>query len=250
MTSPPALVLRGLTRIYGDGETAVTSLADLDLELARGSLTAVMGPSGSGKTTLLNLIAGLDAPTRGAIVLAGEDVSGWAAPRRARLRRQRIGVIFQGFELLPYLTAAQNVGLPHRLAGSRPDARRVAELLAAVGLADRADAFPAELSGGQQQRVAIARALLAGPELVLADEPTGALDSSAGRAVLSLLRTAVGEHGATVLMATHDPAAAALSDRVVFLLDGRIVGRQERPTAPVIAEWLAELDRRVERVAS
>jgi putative ABC transport system ATP-binding protein len=247
----PALEVRALTRTYGSGDHGVTALNDVDLSLPRASFTAVMGPSGSGKSTLLNLVAGLDVPTGGAIALAGEDTTGWSEARRTRMRRDHIGIVFQGFQLVPYLTAEQNVGLPVRLAGRRPDRRRVAQLLADVGLGNRAGHLPGQLSGGQQQRVAIARSLVADPALVLADEPTGALDTIGGRVVLGLLRAAVDSGARTVLMVTHDPNAAAYADRVVFLVDGRLAGQMQHPTASAVADQMAHLDQLVgSRVAS
>jgi putative ABC transport system ATP-binding protein len=249
-TTTPALEVRGLARTYGDGSAAVRALDGVDLAFAPGSSTAVMGPSGSGKSTLLTCAAGLERPTEGRVLVAGEDLTDWDEEDRARLRRERIGFVFQGFHLMPYLTAEQNVGLPQRLAGRRPDRARVHELLARVGLADRAGHLPAELSGGQQQRVAIARALVADPAVVLADEPTGALDSATAHEVLTLLRTCVEDLGQTVVMVTHDPVAAAYADTVVFLVDGRVAGTMARPTADAVAGQLAHLDELVLGAAS
>jgi putative ABC transport system ATP-binding protein len=241
----PALQVIDLTRTYGTGAGAVTALAGVDLAFDRGSFTAVMGPSGSGKSTFLGCVAGLEPPTSGRVLVDGQDVTDWDEDARTRLRRERIGFVFQGFHLLPYLTAEQNVGLPLRLAGRRPDRARVRDLLTRVGLADRAGHLPTALSGGQQQRVAIARALVAEPAVVLADEPTGALDSTTAREVLGLLRRSVDELGQTVAMVTHDPVAASYADRVVFLVDGRVAGRMDRPTADAVAGQMAHLDQLV-----
>ncbi|QIG44372.1 ABC transporter ATP-binding protein [Nocardioides anomalus] len=241
----PALEVRGLTRTYGDGSAAVRALAGVDLAFPARSWTAVMGPSGSGKSTLLTCAAGLDRPTSGRVLVAGEDLTDWSEEDRTRFRRERIGFVFQGFHLMPYLTAEQNVGLPVRLAGHRPDRARVRGLLARVGLAERGGHLPGELSGGQQQRVAIARAMVTDPAVVLADEPTGALDSVSAHEVLGLLREAVDDLGQTVVMVTHDPVAAAAADSVVFLVDGRVAGTMARPTAEAVAGQLAHLDQLV-----
>ncbi|MFE4001098.1 ABC transporter ATP-binding protein [Nocardioides sp. YIM B13467] len=241
----PALEVTGLTRTYGAGAAAVHALNGLDLACAPGTFTAVMGPSGSGKSTFLTCAGALEQPTGGRVVIAGQDVTELTEAHRTRLRRERIGFVFQGFHLLPYLTAEQNVALPLRLAGSRIDAaarRRIRELLDRVGLGDRIGHLPAQLSGGQQQRVAIARAVVTGPDIVLADEPTGALDSHTAASVLALLRSLVRELGATVVMVTHDPVAAAYADSVVFLVDGRAVGRMENPAAEAVAGQMAHLD--------
>ncbi|WP_426241837.1 ABC transporter ATP-binding protein [Nocardioides sp. LHG3406-4] len=237
-----ALSVRDLTRSFGEGEHAVQALRGVSLDLPAGSFTAIMGPSGSGKSTLLSCMAGLDSPTSGSVTVEDDDVTGWSEARRTVLRRNRLGIVFQHFQLIPYLTAEQNVGLPVRLAGRRPDRRRVASLLDAVGLTGRGGHLPGELSGGQQQRVAIARALVNEPAVVLADEPTGALDSQSARSVLALLRGLVDQAGQTVLMVTHDPVAAAYADRVVFLVDGTEAGRMTSPTADAVATQLAHLD--------
>ena len=242
MNSTSALEVRGLTRTYGEGPGAVTALAGVDLAFATGTFTAVMGPSGSGKSTFLNCAAGLERPTDGRVLVAGQDITEWDEDDRTRLRRERIGFVFQGFHLLPYLTAEQNVGLPLRLAGHRPDPARVSAALERVGLGDRAGHLPDALSGGQQQRVAIARALVAEPAVLVADEPTGALDSATARGVLGLLRDSVDTLGQTVVMVTHDPGAASYADIVVFLVDGRIAGRMSQPTAEAVAGQLAHLD--------
>jgi len=238
---PGAVQLWSVSRIYGRGERAVTALDDVSLELAAGTFTAVMGPSGSGKSTLLQCAAGLDRPTTGRVFIAGTDLTGLSETRRTLLRRELIGFVFQSFNLMPSLTAAQNVELPTRLAGRRPDPAAVLAALAAVGLADRARHRPAELSGGQQQRVAIARALAVHPKVLFADEPTGALDTATGHGVLRLLRDLADRHGQTIVMVTHDPVAASFADRVLFLADGRIVGELTEPTAEAIATRMTRL---------
>ena len=228
MTGPdavrPVLRLRGVSRIHGVGEAEVTALADTDLDVLPGELVAVMGPSGSGKSTLLNLAGALDAATTGQVVIEGEDVATLTPDALAALRRRRIGFVFQDFNLIPSLTAAENVALPLELDGTRPKAARRAALdaLAQVGLPELADRYPDHMSGGQQQRVAIARALVGTRRLVLADEPTGALDSHTGEAVLQVLRDRC-DAGAAGLLVTHEARHAAWADRVIFLRDGRIV---------------------------
>jgi putative ABC transport system ATP-binding protein len=253
-THPPtpevALEVRGLARTYGEGAGAVRALAGVDLAFPSGSFTAVMGPSGSGKSTFLTCAAGLERPTEGRVLVAGQDLTDWSEADRTRFRRERVGFVFQGFHLMPYLTAEQNVGLPQRLAGHRPDRTRVRALLARVGLAERGGHLPSELSGGQQQRVAIARALVTDPAVILADEPTGALDSATAHEVLGLLRDCVDQLHQTVVMVTHDPVAAAAADRVVFLVDGRVAGSMAQPTADAVAGQLAHLDELVTGVAS
>ncbi|GAA1575027.1 ABC transporter ATP-binding protein [Dactylosporangium maewongense] len=227
--------LEAVTRRYGKN----TALDAVTVAFARGTFTAVMGPSGSGKSTLLQCAAGLDRPDAGRITVAGQDLTGLSERRLTLLRRERIGFVFQAFNLLPALTARQNVGLPMRLAGRRPDRATVDRALAAVGLADRAGHRPQQLSGGQQQRVAIARALVTRPAVLFADEPTGALDTNTGRDVLRLLRDLVDEHHQTIVMVTHDPAAAAYADRVLFLTDGRLSGSLSAPTASAVIEMMA-----------
>jgi putative ABC transport system ATP-binding protein len=212
-----------LVRRYGDGDTAVHALRGVSLAIERGKLTAVMGPSGSGKSTLMHILAGLDKPTSGEVTVAGVDVTGLDDTELTKLRRDHIGFIFQFFNLLPMLTAAENIALPLKLAGGRPDEGWLAELIATVGLGERLSHRPSELSGGQQQRVAVARALVSRPSVVFADEPTGNLDSTTGGEILRLLRRSVDELGQTTVMVTHDAHAAAIADRVVFLADGHIV---------------------------
>jgi len=242
MTQTPALSVHDLTRVYGSDSAAVTALDGVDLTIRTGTFTAVMGPSGSGKSTFLNCAAGLERPSGGRVLIDGQDITDWDENDRTRLRRERIGFVFQGFHLMPYLTAEQNVGLPLRLAGHRQDRDRIRGLLDRVGLTDRGRHLPGALSGGQQQRVAIARALVTDPAVVLADEPTGALDSTTARGVLELLRNSVDALGQTVLMVTHDPVSAAYADSVVFLVDGRVAGKMDRPTADAVAGQMAHLD--------
>jgi len=201
-----------------------------------------MGPSGSGKSTLLQCAAGLVHPTSGRVVVAGRDLTGLSETQLTLLRRELIGFVFQAFNLVPSLTAEQNIGLPLRLAGHRPNRSAVAAVLSAVGLADRARSRPGELSGGQQQRVAIARALITRPAVLFADEPTGALDTATSRDVLSLLRGLISANGQTIVMVTHDPVAASSADRVVFVADGRIIGELAHPTAETVAMRMARLE--------
>jgi putative ABC transport system ATP-binding protein len=217
-----AVQLWSVRRVYGSGQQAVTALDGVTLGFPRGTFTAVMGPSGSGKSTLLQCAAGLDRPTEGKVVIAGTDLGPLDEHARTLLRRRRVGFVFQAFNLVSALTAEQNVALPLRLAGRRPGPEQVRAALNAVGLGNRARHRPAELSGGQQQRVAIARALITQPDVVFADEPTGALDTRASRDVMALLRDLADAHGRTVIMVTHDAAAASYADRVVFLADGRV----------------------------
>ncbi|MFI6686284.1 ABC transporter ATP-binding protein [Streptomyces sp. NPDC050485] len=238
---PPAIELRAVARSYGRGATAVQALRGVDLALARGSFTAVMGPSGSGKSTFLQCAAGLDRPSSGQVLLGGEEITRFSEDRLTKLRRARIGFVFQSFNLLPSLTVLQNVLLPQRLAGERQDVRRARQLLAEVGLPEHASRRPGQLSGGQQQRVAIARALITGPEVVFADEPTGALDTRSAQEVLGLLRRAVDTMGATVVMVTHDPVAASHADHVLFLADGALAGSLWRPDPRSVAERMAAL---------
>jgi putative ABC transport system ATP-binding protein len=214
---------RALTRSYGEGSTTVEALRGVDLEVRAGELVAVMGPSGSGKSTLMHLLAGLDKPTSGSVTIAGTELSGLDDGALTRLRREHIGFIFQFFNLLPMLSAEENVVLPLSIAGEKPDESWVAELLSTVGLAQRREHRPSELSGGEQQRVAIARALVTRPTILLADEPTGNLDSRTGREILELMRGSVDAYGQTTIMVTHDPRAASIADRILFIADGRLV---------------------------
>jgi putative ABC transport system ATP-binding protein len=241
ITVPPSTTghpveLGALSKHFGSGEGAVTALDSVDLAFARGTLTAIMGPSGSGKSTLLHCAAGLERPTSGRVVLDGTDLTGLDETGLTLLRRDRIGFVFQSFNLVSALTAEQNVALPLRLAGRRPDPAALAAALDEVGLARRARHRPSALSGGQQQRVAIARALIGDPAVVFADEPTGALDTRTSWHVLTLLRRLVEERGQTIIMVTHDPVAASFADRVVLLADGRVADElTERTSATVIA---------------
>jgi putative ABC transport system ATP-binding protein len=238
---PPAVELRAVRRLHGRGDSAVQALRGVDLVLPRGSFTAVMGPSGSGKSTFLQCAAGLDRPSSGEVLLGGEEITRLSENRLTELRRSRIGFVFQSFNLLPSLTVQQNVLLPQRLAGQRQDRRLAKELLAQVGLEEHGGRRPGQLSGGQQQRVAIARALVTRPEVVFADEPTGALDTRTAQEVLGLLRRAVDSMGATIVMVTHDPVAASHADRVLFLADGALAGTLERPDPQSVADRMIRL---------
>jgi putative ABC transport system ATP-binding protein len=244
VSSAAAVTATAVTRRYGDGESAVDALRGVSLAVPTGQFTAVMGPSGSGKSTLMHLLAGLDTPTAGRIVVGGEDITAMNDRRLTRLRRKHIGFVFQSFNLLPTLTAEENILLPLAIAGRRPERATVDALLERMGLTDRRRHRPAELSGGQQQRVAIARALIAEPTILFADEPTGNLDSGAGAEVLRVLRDAVELDRQTTLMVTHDPRAAAVADRVLFLADGRIVADLPEPTE---GEILAAMKEATER---
>ncbi|HET7044079.1 MAG TPA: ABC transporter ATP-binding protein [Gaiellaceae bacterium] len=237
MTTPPAIVSASkITRRYGEGDAAVDALRGIDLDVEQGKLTAVMGPSGSGKSTLMHILAGLDKPTEGTVTIAGEEIVSMGDNELTRLRRKHIGFVFQFFNLLPMLTAEENVKLPLSVAGEKVDDAWFDELVRKVGLADRLKHRPAELSGGQQQRVAVARSLVAKPTVVFADEPTGNLDSKTGEEILNLLRDSSDSYGQTIVMVTHDPRAAAIADRVLFLADGQIVqDRTELTAADVLA---------------
>jgi len=233
--------LEQVSKVYGRGESAIIALDAVSVGIPSGSFTAVMWPSGSGKSTFLHCAAGLDSPTSGAVRLGGVDVGGLSEAKRTALRRERIGFVFQAFNLLPSLTVEQNMALPLRLAGRRPDRAWTREVVERVGLGARLKHRPGQLSGGQQQRVAIARALLTRPEVVFADEPTGALDTRTGGAILALLRHVVDALGQTVVMVTHDPLAAAHADRVLYLADGAVVAADEAPTADAVAERMTHL---------
>jgi putative ABC transport system ATP-binding protein len=230
-TAPPSVPVaaRALTRRYGEGSTAVDALRGVDLDVRAGELVAVMGPSGSGKSTLMHLLAGLDKPTAGTVTIAGTELSALGDAALTRLRREHIGFIFQFFNLLPMLDAEENVVLPLSIAGEKPEAAWVAELMSKVGLQARRSHRPSELSGGEQQRVALARALINQPAIVLADEPTGNLDSKNSEIVLKMLRHSNQELGQTVLMITHNPEAAAYGDRVIHMRDGEIVDAEKDP---------------------
>ncbi|HEV7964507.1 MAG TPA: ABC transporter ATP-binding protein [Actinoplanes sp.] len=229
-------------KTYGSGPTKVTALRDVTIAFPTASFTAVMGPSGSGKSTLLHCAAGLDRPTTGSVVVGGVELDGLGETALTRLRRDRIGFVFQAFNLLPSLTAEQNVGLPLRLAGRKPDGEEISTVLGEVGLADRAGHRPSELSGGQQQRVAIARALVTRPAVVFADEPTGALDTTTSRDVLGMLRGLVDHRGQTIVMVTHDPVAASYADNVVFFADGMVAGELAGPTPAMVAARMTHLE--------
>jgi putative ABC transport system ATP-binding protein len=235
---------RDVVRTYGEGDTTVAALRGVTLDIARGQLTAVMGPSGSGKSTLMHILAGLDTPTSGQVTVADQDVTGMGDDELTRLRRDHIGFIFQFFNLLPMLTAAENIALPLKLAGGRPDPVWLAELIQTVGLGDRLSHRPSELSGGQQQRVAVARALVSRPTVMFADEPTGNLDSTTSGEILGLLRDSVDTLGQTTVMVTHDAHAAAIADRVLFLADGDIVRDLGPSTAHEILDTLESVSGR------
>ncbi|WP_406148044.1 ABC transporter ATP-binding protein [Streptomyces sp. NBC_01012] len=252
-----AVRLESLTKTYGSGDSAVTALREIGLSFPRGSFTAIMGPSGSGKSTLLQCAAGLDRPTSGRVFIDGTDIVGLNETQLTELRRDRTGFIFQAFNLLPSLTAEQNVALPMRLAGRKPKRRAVLQALAQVGLESKAGSRPGQLSGGQQQRVAIARALVSRPAVLFADEPTGALDLTTGRELLDTLRQLAGAPvqnpgvvpapgpgervSTTIVMVTHDPNVAAYADTVLFLADGSLVGELRSPTAEAVAARMTDL---------
>ena len=244
--APPAAAVSatGLVRRYGEGDTSVYALRDVTLDVAEGRLTAVMGPSGSGKSTLMHILAGLDKPTEGEVSIAGTEITNLDDTQLTKLRRDHIGFIFQFFNLLPMLTAEENIVLPLELAGDRPDREWLDELVARVGLGDRLKHRPSEMSGGQQQRVAVARALVSRPTVMFADEPTGNLDSRTGGEILTLLRESVDALGQTTVMVTHDAHAAAIADRVLFLADGEIVRDLPRSDAHAILTALEEVTAR------
>jgi putative ABC transport system ATP-binding protein len=244
--APPSAVVtaRNLVRRYGSGDTAVHALRDVSVDISEGRLTAVMGPSGSGKSTLMHILAGLDKPTAGEVTVAGVDIAGLDDTALTKLRRDHIGFIFQFFNLLPMLTAAENIVLPLKLAGVKPDPAWLAQVVESVGLTDRLEHRPSELSGGQQQRVAVARALVSRPTVMFADEPTGNLDSRTSGEILTLLRDAVDTLGQTTVMVTHDAHAAAIADRVLFLADGDIVRDLGPSSAHEILATLEEVSGR------
>ncbi len=231
-----------VSRRYGEGEAAVDALVDVSTGFERGRFTAIMGPSGSGKSTLMHILAGLDTPSSGTVTLDGEEITGLDDAALTKLRRDKLGFVFQFFNLLPVLTAEENLVLPLSIAGRKPDAEWLERLIGTVGLGDRRTHRPSELSGGQQQRVAVARALVSKPAVVFADEPTGNLDSKASTEVLGLLRQAVDEFGQTVIMVTHDPAAAAHADRLITLRDGRIVHDDAPGSADDVIELMKTID--------
>jgi len=229
------------TKSYGTGDATVVALDAVSVELRQGEFTAIMGPSGSGKSTLLHLLAGLDRPTSGEVYLGDTEITSLNDKTLTLLRRDRIGFIFQSFNLLPTMTAAENIVLPMRIAGRKPDAAWVASIVETVGLTQRVGHRPSQLSGGQQQRVAAARALASRPQIVFADEPTGALDSRSGAELLAFLRTAVDDLDQTVVMVTHDANAAAYADRVIFLADGHIVDELRSPTSDSVLDYMKKL---------
>lgn len=241
LTAVPAVRAVGLRKAYGRGDATVEALAGVDVAFVRGEFTAIMGPSGSGKSTLMHCLAGLDAATSGQVFLGETELTGLRDGDLTRLRRDRIGFVFQSFNLLPVLTAQENALLPLQLAGRSPDRAWWQDLVVRLGLTDRLRHKPSELSGGQQQRVAVARALLPRPDVVFADEPTGNLDSRSGAQVLSLLRDSVREFGQTVVMVTHDAVAAAYADRVVLLADGRLAGDLPTPSTDDVIDALRTL---------
>jgi putative ABC transport system ATP-binding protein len=231
----------GLSKTYGAGEATVQALADVDVSFERARLTAVMGPSGSGKSTLMHCMAGLDKPTSGRSYIGAQELSSLDDTGLTELRRARVGFIFQSFNLVPTLTAAENITLPTDLAGKEIDKQWFGELITQLRVQDRLTHLPRELSGGQQQRIACARALLSRPELIFADEPTGNLDSNASTEVLTFLRRAVDDHKQSIVMVTHDPRAASYADRVVFLADGEIAGELQRPSTDTVLEYLKQI---------
>ena len=233
---PVAARAEEVWKVYGTAEARVVALRGVSASFGKGRFTAIMGPSGSGKSTLMHCLAGLDTVSRGTVHIGGTEVSGLGDKALTRLRRDRVGFIFQQFNLLPTLTAAENIRLPLDIAGKKPDPQWWDTVINTVGLADRLGHRPSQLSGGQQQRVACARALIGRPDVIFADEPTGNLDSKSGAEVLSFLRSSVREHGQTIVMVTHDPVAASYTDRVIFLADGAIVHELDRPTPETVLD--------------
>jgi putative ABC transport system ATP-binding protein len=242
-TNGAVVVASEVARRYGEGDTAVDALRGVSVEIERAKLTAVMGPSGSGKSTLMHILAGLDKPTSGTVTVAGTEISSLGDNELTKLRREHIGFVFQFFNLLPMLTAEENITLPLRIAGEKPEEGWVEKVVDDVGLADRLGHRPAELSGGQQQRVAIARALVTRPTVLFADEPTGNLDSTTGGEILQLLRASVDALSQTTVMVTHDPRAAAIADRILFLADGCIVREMLEATQHDVIEAMEQLGR-------
>ena len=245
MTTPPvtgaAARAVSASKVYGHGSTAVTALDDVTVDLPAGRFTAIMGPSGSGKSTLMHCLAGLDDLTSGQVFVGDAELNALSEKQLTKLRRDRIGFVFQAYNLVPTLTALENITLPATLAGVTPDRGWLDEVIGATGLADRVGHRPAELSGGQQQRVAVARALANRPEIIFADEPTGNLDSRTGAEILDFMRRAVREMGQTVVMVTHDPVAASYADAVLFLADGRIVDLMSDPTPELVLDRMKKL---------
>jgi putative ABC transport system ATP-binding protein len=243
MTMTPAARAVEVWKVYGTGEAQVQALRGVSAEFERGKYTAIMGPSGSGKSTLMHCLAGLDSVSAGTVYIGDTQVTGLGDAGLTKLRRDKVGFIFQQFNLLPTLTAAENITLPLAIAGRQPDKAWYDTVILTVGLGDRLHHRPSELSGGQQQRVACARALVSRPEVIFADEPTGNLDSRSGTDVLNFLRDSVRQHGQTIVMVTHDPNAASYADRVVFLADGEIVDEILSPTADSVLDRMKKLDR-------
>ncbi|MET8145463.1 ABC transporter ATP-binding protein [Sphaerisporangium sp. NPDC005288] len=241
-TAPAAVVARGVSKVYGHGDAAVHALRGVDVRFETGAFTAIMGPSGSGKSTLMHCLAGLDTVTDGEVRIGDVDITRLSDKRLTLLRRERVGFIFQAFNLLPTLTAEQNIRLPLDIAGRQADQELFEAVIRTVGLGDRLKHRPSELSGGQQQRVAVARALISKPQVIFADEPTGNLDSRSGAEVLSFLRTSVRELDQTIVMVTHDPVAASYADRVVFLRDGMLVTELAQPSPQNVLDTLMKLE--------
>jgi putative ABC transport system ATP-binding protein len=241
-TAPPTIAARAVdaSKIYGKGDTEVRALDGVTVDFPAHAFTAIMGPSGSGKSTLMQCVAGLDTLTSGQVFIGDADLSSLSEKQLTLLRRDKIGFVFQAFNLVPTLTAEENITLPMDLAGRKPDAAWLNQIVTTVGLGDRLHHRPSELSGGQQQRVAVARALASRPEIIFGDEPTGNLDSRAGAEILTFLRDAVKQMGQTVVMVTHDPVAAAYSDHVLFLADGKIVDRMDEPTADRVLDRIKQ----------
>jgi len=237
-----AVTAIGVRKVYGEGDTRVVALDGVDAEFQRGGYTAIMGPSGSGKSTLMHCLAGLDSVTEGVVHVGDVDITALDDNRLTQLRRERVGFVFQAYNLVPTLTALENITLPLDIAGRKPDQEWLDKVIDTIGLRDRLDHRPSQLSGGQQQRVACARALASRPDVVFADEPTGNLDSRAGAEVLGFLRASVTDFGQTVVMVTHDPMAASFADRVLFLADGKIVDEMADPTGDRVLERMKRFD--------
>ncbi len=243
VAGPVAAHAEAASKIYGSGDAEVRALDGVDVAFGSGRFTAIMGPSGSGKSTLMHCMAGLDTLSSGKVFVDAEDLSAMSEKQRTLLRRDKLGFVFQAYNLVATLTARENIVLPQRLGGTAPDAAWLAQVVATVGLGDRLGHKPNELSGGQQQRVAVARALASQPKMIFADEPTGNLDSTTGAEILAFMRSAVDDLGQTIVMVTHDPYAAAYADRVVFLVDGRIVNEMHDPTGAAVLDHMKTLGR-------